>query len=64
MKIKASVIQDKIAEKSFPERRNAVRAAHAARTTDRREPYKNGQVSELESDSAWDNFDRYFKFYN
>ena len=51
-------------ERSFSTRRDTVRAANAALGLASTHVYKNGQVSDLEDDSAWDNFDRYFKFTN
>ena len=52
------------AAKSFSERREAVRTANAEYGLATPNAYKNGQVSDLENDSLWDNFDRYFKFTN
>ena len=52
------------AVKSFSERREAVRAANAEFGLASPNAYKNGQISDLENDSVWDNFDRYFKFFN
>lgn len=49
---------------SFVQRLEAVRNANAELHLGSPNAYKNGQISENESGSMWDNFDRFFKFYN
>jgi hypothetical protein len=48
----------------FASRLQAVRAANAEHPTISATAYINGQISEGDQVSDWDNFDRYYKFYN
>ena len=49
----------------FSSRLAAVRAADAADPIRRGSAYRNGQLLANSDDvSQWDNYDRYFKFYN
>jgi len=50
---------------NFRQRLQAVREVEGERSIKMSGVYRNGQVvSSLDDVSAWDNFDRYFKFYN
>ncbi len=50
---------------SFSERLKAVRAANVENGITSPTAYKNGQILLGDDDvSNWDNFDRFFKFYN
>ena len=48
----------------FSARLAAVRAADLENTIAGPTAYKNGQISQDDAGSNWDNFDRYYKFYN
>lgn len=53
------------ADEDFRRRLSAVRSIENAQSVKMAGVYRNGQVvSSLDDVSAWDNFDRYFKFYN
>jgi hypothetical protein len=54
-----------MASEEFRERLQAVRESDLEAPLKRDGVYRNGQVLASSDDvSAWDNFDRYFKFYN
>jgi hypothetical protein len=48
----------------FASRLKSVRSAHSEHSIAADTAYKNGQISGDDTGSNWDNFDRYFKFYN
>lgn len=52
-------------DKPFADRLEAVRFSDDESLTEIATGYQNGQVSSVDDDvSNWDNFDRYYKFFN
>lgn len=52
-------------DKPFAERLEAVRFSDDENLTEIASGYQNGQVSLTDDDASnWDNFDRYYKFFN
>lgn len=56
--------QTKAQPSEFASRLEAVRAANAERRFASPNAYINGQITDGDQVSDWDNFDRYYKFYN
>ena len=56
--------ETKAPSSEFASRLEAVRAANAEHRLVSPTAYINGQITEGDQVSEWDNFDRYYKFYN